>query len=87
MNGLLQPNRSILVLLAAAMLATFPVLFLWNLALLNLLTKIFLVICLLDFIRKTSWRKKTGTVLALIFMAEIISGIILLFISRFPGIN
>ncbi|MFN8253511.1 MAG: hypothetical protein U0V75_16695 [Ferruginibacter sp.] len=80
MNKVLNTHNSILVLLAGILLASFPFLFFLNLALLALLTKIFLIICILDFIRKTTWRKKAGTILALIFLAEIASGIILLLV-------
>ena len=82
MNGVLNTNRVLLVLLAAAVMVTFPGLFLLNFALLILLTKIFLVICLLDFIRKTNWRKETGAILVLVFLAEIVSGVILLFAHK-----
>lgn len=78
MSRLLNLNRVILILLAAAVIAAFPAIFFCNLAVLAVLMKFFLIICVLDFIRKTSWRKPAGTVLALFFLAEIVSGLILL---------
>lgn len=83
MDGTLNLRRAIAVLLAGTLIASFPFLFFCNLAVLAILTKAFLIICLLDFIRRTTWRRPAGTILALFFLAEITAGLILLLVHNF----
>ena len=70
-------NRSIPLLLAALLLATIPGLFFIHLAVLAIFTNIFVVVCIIDFIKKTALRKPFGLVLGFMYLAEIISGMIM----------
>ena len=77
------PANLIPVVLAGFILASMPVLFFMYFALLIFLAKIFVIICVIDLIRKTSWRKKTGLALSLMFMAAIVSLITMYVLNYF----
>jgi Ca2+/Na+ antiporter len=64
----------------AAVLATFPFLFVTVLCSLSALTGIFIVICITDRIRKTEYRKKTGLIIAALYIVLILT---LLFMQAF----
>jgi hypothetical protein len=71
------------IFLIGFILASIPTLFFFYFAFLILLTKIFIIICIIDFIRKTSIRKKTGLILGFMFIAGIISVITMFVLHSF----
>jgi uncharacterized membrane protein len=73
MDRTLILHRLIAVILAGLILGSIPVLVFAYFAFLILLFKIFVILCIIDFIRKTSLRKKTGLMLTYMFIAGIVS--------------
>lgn len=71
MKQLLQLNTLIPLVLTGILLASLPFMYFPFLGFLAFATKVFLIICLLDFIRKTDWRKTTGLVLIRMFCIAI----------------
>ncbi|MBL7702807.1 MAG: hypothetical protein JNM14_11190 [Ferruginibacter sp.] len=58
-------------------IATTPHLFFWYLVALAICVKAFVVICVVDFFRKTSLRKNFGLVLSVMILAAICSLVVL----------
>lgn len=79
MNLTLDGHKLIQIFLGCLILASMPVLFFVYLAALVLLTKIFIVICIIDFISKTSIRKRFGLFLISVYLAYMVSLVIFYF--------
>lgn len=83
MNTTINIRRLIPVFLGCLLIALLPSLFFWYLATLMILTKIFVVICVIDYIRKSRMRKNIGLILASMFLAAIAALSILYFTNSF----
>ncbi len=79
----LNLHHIIPTLLSGLLLATFPGLFFIYLLLLALCTLIFLVICMIDFVKRTALRKRTGLVLSYMFLTAIVSVLALYSVPAF----
>lgn len=76
MNLSLSTHRLIQIFLAGLFIALLPSMLFWYLAIVILFAKMFIIICIIDFIRKTTFRKTIGSVLVVLLLACISSLII-----------
>ena len=73
MNITLSHHRLIQIFLAGLFIALLPSMLFWYLAVVILVTKLFVIICIIDFIRKTAFRKSIGSILIVLVLACISS--------------
>ena len=76
MNRIINPSDKnlISVIIGAALcLLIFPTLIFLNLAVLFFLTKVFIVICIIDLLLKSTLRKKAGLILGCMYLVEIVA--------------
>lgn len=76
MNTSINTQRLVPLFMVCLFIALVPSLFFWYLAALSLLIKIFVVVCLIDYLGKTTIRSHFGLVLIAMFLAAIIATIV-----------
>lgn len=79
MNLTLDGHKLIQVFLGCLILASIPPLLFIYLSALVWLLIIFIAVCIIDFVRKSSWRKRFGLFLIPVYLAYIVALIILYF--------
>ncbi len=80
MDKSINIHRLIPLFLACLVLAFAPSFFSWYLVITIVSIKAFVVICIIDYIRKTTLRKRFGLVLAIMLTALIVS-LVLMYVT------
>lgn len=77
MNTTINIRMLVAIFTGCLIIALIPAFFFCYVAILILFTKAFVVICLIDYIRKTTMRKISGLILAIMFLAGIVAAIVI----------
>ncbi len=81
MNTSINIHRLVPLFLVCLFLALIPSFFGWYLVIMIISIKAFLVICVIDYFRKTTIRKSFGLIVSAIILAFIISMLVLYFVN------
>ena len=79
MNASLHVHRLTPLFLVCFCVALVPSLSIWYFILLTLFVKAFVIVCVVDHIRKTTMRKNLGAIVAVMILAAISSLVVLYF--------
>ncbi len=81
MNTSINIQKLIPVFFVCLFIALIPSFFFWYILLLAICIKAFVILCIIDYIKRTTMRKKIGLLLSVMILAAIASLVILYFLN------